>query len=193
MNSSVITPASSTTDPGAIGTPSPCGTGWPSTQVAWLEQLAAQMPGHRILLFSHHQPFSYFESQGPKLVQRLQKLLLSGRVAAWYWGHEHSCLRYDLHPTWKMYGRCVGHSGFPYFRLADADRPNHVRWRKLDAKGYIPGGLLLDGPNDFVKAKPEAYGPNGYLMLELRGKRVHESYCDPLGTVLDEFDFEAAP
>ncbi len=85
-------------------------------QTSWLMEIAAAHPDHKIMLFTHHQPFSYFEKGGPKLVQKLSPLLSAGRIAVWYWGHEHSCTRYDEHEQWKMHGRCVGHSGFPYFR-----------------------------------------------------------------------------
>jgi len=33
-------------------------------QAAWLQQLADAHPGHRLMLFSHHQPFSAFEARG---------------------------------------------------------------------------------------------------------------------------------
>jgi hypothetical protein len=158
-------------------------------QAAWLEKLAAESPGQKILLFSHHQPFSYFESQGLKLVHKLAPLLVSGRVAAWYWGHEHSCTRYDLHCGWKMYGRCVGHSGFPYFRFINIGSPHVTQWVPCAAKGYIPGCLVLDGPNPYVHEQPNAYGPNGYVILHLCSDRVHEAYYDPEGKVLDEFEF----
>ncbi len=157
-------------------------------QTSWLMDIAAQNPAHRIMLFTHHQPFSYFETGGPKLVKHLSPLLSAGRIAAWYWGHEHSCTRYDLHEQWKMYGRCVGHSGFPYFRRFKTLLSNKTEWRRFEKKGYIPGCVLLDGPNKYVTpATP--YGPNGYVTVELRGPRVEETFLDPDGTVLERFAF----
>jgi hypothetical protein len=160
-------------------------------QLAWLTALAAQFPLHRILLFSHHQPFSTYEGQGFALMQKLSPLLSVGRIASWYWGHEHSCLRYDLHPHWRMYGRCVGHSGFAYPRLVKDGRLARPGWVDFDSKLEmgVPGGQVLDGPNDHLETGGEAYGPNGYVTLELRGKRVLESYRVPSGRVIDEFEF----
>lgn len=161
------------------------------TQTAWLRALADALPGHGILLFSHHQPFSAFESQGPLLQHKLMPLLSTGRVAAWYWGHEHSCVRYDRHPGWKMHGRCIGHSGFPYFRLVKDGARNETRWVRFDAANYLPGGVVLDGPNPYVTENAARYGPNGYVTLDLKGRTVHETYWAPDGDQpLDEFDFE---
>jgi len=161
-------------------------------QAAWLQQLADAHPGHRLMLFSHHQPFSAFEGQGPKLVQKLAPLLGAGRVAAWYWGHEHKCVRYDLHPSWRMHGRCVGHSGFPYFRFLANGRPDRLVWERFDGKSsYMPGGVVLDGPNAYISGVESLYGPNGYVIVELRGRAVHETYCAPDGSVLAEFDIPA--
>jgi len=158
-------------------------------QAAWVHNLANQYPDQRIVLFSHHQPFSYFEAGGPKIVRKLTDLLTQGRIAAWYWGHEHSCVRYDRHPNWRMYGRCVGHSGFPYFRFLDNGRPNKTDWVRCEAKTSVPGCLVLDGPNPYVANDGPRYGPNGYLKLELRDGEVHEAYYDPERRVVAEFDF----
>jgi hypothetical protein len=158
-------------------------------QAGWLIELARANPEHRILLFSHHQPFSYFDSGGPKLVHKLSPLLMQGRVSAWYWGHEHACVRYDPHPVWKLHGRCVGHSGFPYFRFLDNGRPAKTQWVRCPAQAYVPGCLVLDGPNPHVAPDASRYGPNGYVIIELRGNKIYEAYCDPLGTVLGEYEF----
>ncbi len=159
-------------------------------QVAWLNALAAQFPRHRILLFSHHQPFSTYESQGFLLTQKLAPLLKDRRIAAWYWGHEHSCLRYDLHANWQMYGRCVGHSGFAYPRLVKDGRLAEPGWVTFGSKAGMPGGQVLDGPNRYSSANPAAYGPNGYVTLELHGERLIETYRHPSGDVIDALELE---
>jgi hypothetical protein len=161
-------------------------------QMRWLDTLTAAHPCHRILLFTHHQPFSYFEGRSQKLETRLNSLLMQGRIAAWYWGHEHSCTVYDFHEPWKMYGRCVGHSGFPYFRhhqVAPPGTPAETTWRKFPKKNYVPACRVLDGPNPYIKPTPQLYGPNGYLTIELRGPEVHETYRSPEGHSLLEIDF----
>ena len=160
-------------------------------QDAWLQRLAERYPSQRLMLFSHHQPFSAFEGQGLKLVHKLSPLLNSQRVATWYWGHEHACVRYDEHPMWKMRGRCVGHSGFPYFRFVDRSDQHVLKWVDYPGRRNVPACQVLDGPNPFVREAPDEYGPNGYVTLELQGRKVHELYCDPTGTVVGEYEFTA--
>src|SRR5207245_1541269 len=100
----------------------------------------------RIVLFSHHQPFSLYEAQGPKLADDLAPILASGRIFAWYWGHEHRCVLYERHPTWGLYGRCAGHSGFPYFRdtfdpgTPSTTTPDGSVWYTVAGKGEAPKG-----------------------------------------------------
>src|SRR5262249_22137300 len=70
-------------------------------QGSWLAGLVAAAGKRKVVLFCHHQPYSLFESQGPKLVEKLDGLLSAGRIFAWYWGHEHRCVVYDKHPLWN--------------------------------------------------------------------------------------------
>jgi hypothetical protein len=149
--------------------------------VDWLKGLIDKTDkGQKILLFSHHQPFSTLDMQGPLLCQKLADVLNSGRIHAWYWGHEHRCVIYDVHPRWGMLGRCVGHSGFPYFRDQFQSNPkaagsqkqwqskdgNNAWWR-IPASNDSPASLTLDGPNRYVEGHASEYGPNGYMVLEL--------------------------
>jgi len=157
-------------------------------QARWLTALAAANPAHRIMLFTHHQPFSYFESGGLELVRKLSALLQQGRIAVWYWGHEHSCTIYQRHEHWRMHGRCIGHSGFPYFRRFKDMLTNQTSWLSFPGRDYIPGCQLLDGPNPYVSRGAQLYGPNGYVTVELQGPKLHETYLDPAGGTLLEID-----
>jgi hypothetical protein len=71
----------------------------------------------KLVLFSHQQPYSRLDSQGPKLQAALKHLLDTRAITAWYWGHEHQCVIYDPHPTFGMIGRCLGNGGIPEPRL----------------------------------------------------------------------------
>jgi hypothetical protein len=85
----------------------------------------------------------------------------------------------------------VGHSGFPYFRrreVASAGLTSTVAWRQFPKKNFVPACRVLDGPNPYVEPTPELYGPNGYLTLELRGRKIHETYYSAEGKPLEEFD-----
>jgi len=162
-------------------------------QRAWLDQvLASNTKNQKIVFFSHHQPYSLLEAQGEKLVGRLGDLLVGGRIFAWYWGHEHRCIAYDLHPVYALLGRCVGHGGFPEFRdkiddvPIDADEPvvGDYKWRRLAARNLVPGGIILDGPNPYVKGHENEYQPHGYLTLEFDNDRLTEIYHLPDGRVV---------
>lgn len=152
-------------------------------QAAWAHDLILGAGGRRVILLTHHQPFTLFRGDGSfkAIVDRLQPLFTAGRIFAWYWGHEHRCVIYDRHPTLNMYGRCIGHSGFPYFRdkldphpfTANADGS---RWYRVGHKD-VPTGQVLDGENRDMTEKAEKYGPNGFASLELMAggilERVH--------------------
>jgi hypothetical protein len=164
------------------------------SQGKWVKKLADAAPGKKLVLFTHHQPFSHFDSGGEKLINKLTDLLSSQRITAWYWGHEHRCVVYDRHPTWNFYGRCIGHGGYPYFREPSlvyslAAKPKTVSygfWRELPANTDrgAPRAILLDGPNPDLGRYKDKYGPNGYVTLEFTGKTLTERYFLPTGQEL---------
>lgn len=149
-------------------------------QVRWLEQVIEAAGERKVVLFSHHQLFSRFDGQGPKLAAKLGGLLASGRIFAWYWGHEHRCVLYDPDPRYGgLLGRCLGHGGMPYIRGEVKDLPVDRRvgdsiWRRFGAENMIPSGLVLDGPNPDIEGKEDKYGPNGYMSLEFEGSSLTE-------------------
>lgn len=161
-------------------------------QVAWLKGLLANAGDRRVVLFTHHQLFSWAEQPKAKMHEQLGELLTSKKLFAWYWGHEHRCLIYDQHPVWGIYGRCVGHSGYPYFRdkftdgLVIKSGPQDTAWRKVNLKNMVPGGLLLEGPNPYVKGDENDYGPNGYMTLEFSDDHLNEIIHAPDGSVAYE-------
>lgn len=170
-------------------------------QVPWLERLVtnAGQKGQKVVLFSHHQPFSVFEKQGTKLVEKLRPLLTSKRIFAWYWGHEHRAMLYDRKEEWGMFGRLIGHSGYPYFRdpvtayTIERANADGTSWRRLDQKADqtlkfkekgVPASVILDGPNPFVRGEEDRYGPQGYMSIELVGGKIIESVHAAGGMVL---------
>ncbi|MEP7364707.1 MAG: hypothetical protein ABI972_15740 [Acidobacteriota bacterium] len=154
-------------------------------QAAWITSLLAQAGGRRLILFSHHQPYSLLDTQGPKLVAKLSNQLKNRQIFAWYWGHEHRCVLYDAHPSWGLLGRCIGHGGFPYFRdnLPGAGGSG-TGFLHVDGRNGVPGADVLDGPNQFVKDHENQYGPHGFVSLEFDGPHVNEVVRDATGTVL---------
>jgi len=172
-------------------------------QLGWLS-LILQDPKRskkKLVLLSHHQPYSLLDNQGPKLISFLRLLLDSGRIYAWYWGHEHRCVIYDRHPEWKLAGRCIGHGGYPYFRdtkelkkrkAVKKTGANGSTWFQLQGSELsadqsrvpgglrIPGGLVLDGPNPYLEDEADKYGPHGYVTIEFEGNRLFETFYTPV-------------
>jgi len=158
-------------------------------QAKWLESLVNAAGNRKVILFSHHQPYSLYESQGPKMVERISEMLEQKRIFAWYFGHEHRLVIYDQHKDWGMWGRCIGHGGMPYFRdkfdgaLANTTALYAKPGRQKDGIA-TPSGMVLDGPNQYVQGHQTKYGPNGYVILELDGDKLTESYRLPDGSDL---------
>ena len=169
-------------------------------QVAWLKGIVAQAGDRKIVLFSHHQLFSIFDSQGEKLRAHpgFNEILNSGRIFAWYWGHEHRCAMYqERDDASGLWGRCIGHGGMPASRsktrnLPRADGFDRADWRKADAlwaAGGVrlaPPALVLEGPNPLISGEEDDFTPNGYAVLTLDGPHLFEQIRDPSGTVILE-------
>lgn len=158
-------------------------------QVRWLTGLVNAAGNRKVILFSHHQPFSQLDSQGPRLRDQLAPLLTKQRIHAWYWGHEHRCVIYDAEPVWGLKGRCIGHGGFPAFRdkfaTPGGSTPEWKRLATAQKNGTtVPGCEVLDGPNPFIEDRPERYSPHGYVTLEFDGAQCLEVYKDPAGKLL---------
>lgn len=149
-------------------------------QVAWLTAIVNGAGTRKLILFSHHQPFSQLDDQGPKLQVALANLLKQGRIHAWYWGHEHRLVLYEAHKLWGFKGRCIGNGGFPQFR---DDLPNVggdvYKLLQLDAQPFAPQALLLDGPNFWIPQAQETFSPHGYVFLQFDGDTVTEIYRAP--------------
>jgi hypothetical protein len=150
-----------------------------SDQVSWLGRILKTAGNRKVVLFSHHQPFTLLDkNSGGNLFELLSEFLETGKIVAWYWGHEHRCLLYDSHPQYKFSGRCVGHSGFPETRpdvtAAPASPEFGSQWRRLERKGEIPGAWVLDTPNLYIPGFEADFAPNGFMRLELRDDRLIE-------------------
>lgn len=163
-----------------------------SEQQAWLHAVANARPHKKLILFSHHEPFSALEpatsEAGATLALALRGLLQERRVAAWYWGHEQRCVFFEQHAQWGVWGRCVGHGGVPRARDYFAGPPESTNidgssWRSVQP-AHVPEAWVLDGPNGYVPGHEEEYAPNGYVSLHFERAVVHEEVRAPDGTLL---------
>lgn len=165
-----------------------------NTQVAWLNLIVNQAGSRKLVLFSHQQPFSRLDNQGPKLQAALKRLLEDRRITAWYWGHEHECVIYDAHPKWGLLGRCLGNGGIPSARKDDVkNAPPDAKpgaggctWRRLTATADSPSCIALDGKNADMKddSDKEKFVPHGFMTLEFTGDKLVERVFLSDGTEL---------
>jgi hypothetical protein len=148
-----------------------------TNQVEWLKKVIADAGAKRkVILFSHHQPFSQLDHQGPRIVAAMGDDLLK-RIHVWYWGHEHRCVIYATHNRFGFRGRCIGHGGFPAFRDRFSSSGNNTyRWVSLPENDDAPAAEVLDGPNKFIEGEENRYSPHGYVTLDLNGDECVESY-----------------
>ncbi|YCM44591.1 metallophosphoesterase [Verrucomicrobiaceae bacterium 227] len=171
------------------------------TQVAWLEDIIAASGDRKIILFSHHQLFSTFETQGTKLWEntRFKNILTSGKIFAWYWGHEHRACIFEPHSDTGILARCIGHGGMPESRkkTSDLSRVPDVTdkpadWRRTKAvvrNGIpVPASLILEGPNPYIGDEADKFLPHGYAVLNFDGPKLTEQVCQPDGTIIFEND-----
>jgi hypothetical protein len=119
----------------------------------WIAARIAEFPGKTILL-SHHQLFSAFAQIGPangdgSLTPLNPHLKASfdrfaavapGRIAAWFWGHEHNLCLYAPYAGLEK-GRCVGHGAVPVY-LQDA--PYNVLSRLANPPKFLAVELDAD-------------------------------------------------
>ena len=166
-----------------------------TAQVAWLNVILklAEWPKRKVVLFSHQQPFSRLDNQGPKLQTALKPLLEGKVITAWYWGHEHQCVIYDAHPQWGLLGRCLGHGGIPEARKSEVTQApvdaSHAggggcTWRRLEATPDSPGCIALDGPNMDMKdaGDQKKFVPHGFMTLEFDREHLVERVFTSGGT-----------
>lgn len=132
-------------------------------ELAWHCERIQEFGGSTILL-SHHQLFSAFSPIGPAndsgkrsatnplLLKAFEQALASKRIAAWFWGHEHTLSIYEPFAGLER-GRCVGHGAIPvsvvdeiYRPIANLEEaPSLVEKTQLATRGgvYTHGYALL--------------------------------------------------
>jgi hypothetical protein len=127
-----------------------------SDEESWHLARLAETNAHTILL-SHHQLFSAHSQIGPEtggilnpinpnLLASYKKFNNAGKIAAWFWGHEHNLCVFEPYAGLDR-GRCIGHGGIPVFQSENpygasakiADPPRLVEKVRLDA--FSPGAM----------------------------------------------------
>jgi hypothetical protein len=167
-------------------------------QADWVQGICDQArrstPAKKVVLMSHHQPWRTDSGEEQHLVDPIRPLLEAGSITGWYWGHEHLAALFEPHETWDMWGACIGHSGFPYVRIAGKHRWKQVGdpvaddglWHAVPSRHGSPEGVHLDGPNPWIPGHESKFGPNGYAVLELDGPQLQETVYTPSGAAIHQ-------
>jgi 3',5'-cyclic AMP phosphodiesterase CpdA len=142
------------------------------SQADWARKRIEQAPERlKTALFSHHQLFSAHEKGAAKLQEKIEPVLATGRIDAWFWGHEHRCIQYD-ETEWKGhrvgFSSCVGHGGIPeYLVMKEGDPKPKPPWAYEYLTQYGDG--------------PEPWDTFGFAVLELNNQKMRVRYIDENG------------
>ena len=148
-------------------------------ELEWHCERIREFPDRTILL-SHHQLFSAFSaiakpsdggrrsSANPRLLADFRRMSASGRISAWFWGHEHTL---GIYKNWigLERGRCIGHGAVPVSVMDHIYEPlNDLE----TTPSLVPGTeLALDG---------HTYG-HGFAVLKLKGETCEAKYVSVTG------------
>jgi hypothetical protein len=137
-------------------------------QPEWIGEQArqAEAAGQKLILLSHHQPFSAFESGGDKLVRALKGVMDAGKIHAWFWGHEHRCALYRAH-LGLPFGRCIGHGGVPVYQFRTESDP-------------VPEPAIYEFRGRFRNLL-EPWAWFGFAVLDFFGPHIEIRYIDENG------------
>ncbi len=127
---------------------------------------AAKIDDRKIVLLSHHQPFSAFEKIGGNTFNAKLVTQFAGSSALWLWGHEHRFTVYEEHLGVSR-GRCIGAGAIP--NLVSDD------WFHSLSPGMLKKNVPMLG-NDSVSYN------NLYVVMKLNGPDATVSYYEVPGT-----------
>ncbi len=153
----------------------------PPAIVSWLQSIAPSLDNRGLILLTHHQVLSAYDSCFTRQADQIATILK--RPVLWFWGHEHRLVLYKTYDgaarQWPVItGRCIGHGGMP-----------------VDLPGQHKSGLI--GEADFIDRRlykndeKLRVGINGFAQLTLRGKALQVDYIDIHGQTVFEESFSA--
>ena len=159
--------------------------GWirlPKPNRQWLRQVVFADSADRrpVILLSHHQWFSAFDSEYPRVGANLGPYL--DRVLLWLWGHEH---RFAAYAPFRFGGatpvraRCIGHGGMPIELGGKVKRPDRA--------------LVFTDERQAGDVDGQKIGFCGFAMLRLDGPDLRVEYYDENRTKLLEERWRTGP
>ena len=136
-------------------------------QLDWLRNVVFRKKDNKGIIFlTHHQYFSAFEKQYPKLGEQLAEF--SDVPVLWIWGHEHRFAIYGRHRLGngiEAYGRCIGHGGMPVELCAIKNHSAPLLF--TDTRSRSTEGITV--------------GYNGHANLTFACDSLHINYVDLMG------------
>lgn len=145
-------------------------------QAGWAKHVIERPPdgggssARRTALLTHHQLFSAHEGGAKTLAQKIEPVLATDRVDAWFWGHEHRCIQYEA-SRWKGhrlgFASCVGHGGIPEYLVMKEGETRPKPWVYEYLKRY--------------GTAEEPWETFGFAVLELQGSDMRVRYVDEDG------------
>lgn len=145
-------------------------------QGRWVADKVRSHPDRRTMLLSHHQLFSAYGSDGPKIRDKLGDVLKSRRIDSWFWGHEHRCVFYEDGHAGVGQARLIGHGGVPVYAHHEP--------------------LAPPATYQFTTSFPtawEEWALMGFAVVELAGREAHVRYVDEFGSTYAEEKIAAGP
>jgi hypothetical protein len=121
------------------------------------------------MLLSHHQLFSAYASNGDKIRDKLRGPLDSGRITAWFWGHEHRCVAYEDGTGDVGKARLIGHGGVPVY----SHREPNVSPVKFHYTESFPTSW-------------EEWALMGFAVIEFSGRHADVRYFNEFGTEIQD-------
>ena len=148
-------------------------------QVQWITQMIAAAGTRKVILCSHHQPFSSLDDQGRTCRPR------SGRCST----RNASRPGFGDTNTGSSFTSRTrrGREGAVHRPRRFSVGSRHAAWRggdlyhwiHLKQRPHAPEAMLFDGPNFWVTAAPDKYSPHGFVFLELDSANTWETYRTP--------------
>jgi hypothetical protein len=129
--------------------------------LAWLERLIHAHDRRPLIVMSHHYIISAWGNRSTDLAEQIGDLV-RGRIAAWYWGHEHGCVAYGYVPHGFL-GACIGNGAFCEEFTPPVEKTPKPEW-------YPKSRCAC------YKKRANPFWPHGYLELELQPGRILEFY-----------------
>jgi hypothetical protein len=156
-----------------------------AAQLEWIRG-ELRTGGGQAMLLSHHQLDSVYDRARVNgvLLDELGDNLRAGRVRAWFWGHEHRCVRYEPYAG-VQYPRCIGNGGVPevvettlfgFFKKVASWAGGLFKHRRAGR----PPKILSESTGTWA-AEGVHWRRHGFVCLDLDGPEVTASYVDQCG------------